>query len=591
MKMHRPLAFLYAVAAVAVLHGGTNASHAPNPARAQTSPGSIAGQLVAATDPPQPVRRAQVMLNRVDGPGGAAEITDDDGRFRFVNVPEGRYLLSAAKAGMVRVNYGETRPGRPGSAIALGNGETLDTVVVRMLPGAVITGTVLDPLGSPAPGVEVQVLRVTRKSGSPQVQELASERTDDRGVYRVFGLGPGEYAVAAQPRFRYSSGAARETTAADVERARRLLANPRASAGAADLSRPLGLAVVFHPATTEPSNAATITLSPGQERGGVDIALQLIPLSMVRGRLVWPGGTQPSPVTIMMVPLMSSPLFTLHGLGHDEVEQGGDTFTIRNLAPGRYGIVAQTASLQHPQTSGGSVLTAAHEVEVAGSDIDGVTLVLQPGGRVSGRVTIDEPGEKTAFGLSRVSLSLRPDTTRPLAMRPARADVKADGAFEITGIPPGRYRLAVQLPRNAPGTWHVRAATISGVNVLDDPIELRSDTAVTDAVVTLSTRSTELSGVMQDAAGRPAPEHYVVVFSTDRQRWFQDSRHIQAVRPASDGRFTARALPAGEYHVAALTDVEDGEWFDPAFLDRLVPASIRVTLREGEKTVQDIRMK
>jgi hypothetical protein len=86
---------------------------------------------------------------------------------------------------------------------------------------------------------------------------------------------------------------------------------------------------------------------------------------------------------------MSSPLLTLHGLGHDEVEQGGETFTIRNLAPGRYGIVAQTASLQHPQTSGGPVLTAAHEVEVVGSDIAGVTLVLQPGGRVSGRVTID----------------------------------------------------------------------------------------------------------------------------------------------------------------------------------------------------------
>jgi hypothetical protein len=587
---HRWLAFACAVVAVTLMNRGTHASRDPNSDR-QAATGSIAGQLVTATDSPQSVRRAQVVVNRVDGPGGAADITDDDGRFLFANLPAGRYLLSAHRAAMVRVNYGETRPGRPGSAIALGAGQTIDDLVVRMLPGAVITGTVLDPLGSPAPGVEVQVLRVARTSGSPQMHETASGRTDDRGVYRVFGLAPGEYLVAAQPRFRYGSGAARQTTAADVERARRLLTNPRAPAGAPDPSRPLGLAVVFHPATTEPSNAVTITLSPGQERAGVDIALQLMPLSMVRGRLVWPGATKPSPVTIMTVPLTSSPLLTLHGLGHDEVEQGGETFTIRHVAPGRYGIVAQTASLQRPELAAGSVLTAAHEVEVAGSDIDGLTLVMQPGGTVSGRITIDEPGGKASLDLSRVSLSLRPDTSRPLALRPARGRAQADGRFEITGITPGRYRLTVQLPRDAPGGWHARAAVVNGVNALDDPIELRADMAVTDAVVTLSTRATELSGVIQDAAGHPAPEHFVVVFSTDRQRWFRDSRRIQAVRPGTDGRFSVRALPPGDYFVAALTDVEDGEWFDPAFLDRLVPASIPVSLHDGEKTVQDIRIK
>jgi hypothetical protein len=62
------------------------------------------------------------------------------------------------------------------------------------------------------------------------------------------------------------------------------------------------------------------------------------------------------------------------------------------------------------------------------------------------------------------------------------------------------------------------------------------------------------------------------------------------VRPGTDGTFTTTDLPAGEYYMAALTDVERDDLADPAFLEALVAASVRVTLAEGENKVQDLRI-
>jgi hypothetical protein len=62
------------------------------------------------------------------------------------------------------------------------------------------------------------------------------------------------------------------------------------------------------------------------------------------------------------------------------------------------------------------------------------------------------------------------------------------------------------------------------------------------------------------------------------------------VRPGTDGRFTVRNLPPGDYLMAAVTDVEPGAWFDPDFLQQLRGASARVTLSEGDKKTQDLRL-
>ena len=86
------------------------------------------------------------------------------------------------------------------------------------------------------------------------------------------------------------------------------------------------------------------------------------------------------------------------------------------------------------------------------------------------------------------------------------------------------------------------------------------------------------------------PGFTVVAFPVDPRYWAPSSRRIQAARPATDGRFTLRNLPAGEYRLAVVADVDTGEWFDPAFLRTLTTNAIAVTLTDGERKEQALRI-
>jgi hypothetical protein len=138
----------------------------------------------------------------------------------------------------------------------------------------------------------------------------------------------------------------------------------------------------------------------------------------------------------------------------------------------------------------------------------------------------------------------------------------------------------------------MRSATVQGAvgtDALDVPVTIGGDD-VTGVEILFTDRPTELSGDLLDAAGQPAPEFYIVVFPTDKMYWTPLSRRIASVRPGSDGRFRVANLPPGDYLIAAVTDVEQSEWYDPSFLAQLVDASTKITLAEGEKKVQNLKI-
>lgn len=92
-------------------------------------------------------------------------------------------------------------------------------------------------------------------------------------------------------------------------------------------------------------------------------------------------------------------------------------------------------------------------------------------------------------------------------------------------------------------------------------------------------------------SGQPASDYDVIVFSADRSHWRPGSRRSLSTRPATDGRFVFQDLPAGDYFIAALTDLDPAEWQDSAFLEQVVPAAVKVGVAEGEKKVQDLRIR
>ena len=140
------------------------------------------------------------------------------------------------------------------------------------------------------------------------------------------------------------------------------------------------------------------------------------------------------------------------------------------------------------------------------------------------------------------------------------------------------------------GNWVLASSMAGGLDSLDFPFVIGPNMNIADAVVTFADRTTELSGTLQDASGTATSDYSIIVFPSDKQYWQPQSRRIQSARPGTDGRFTMRNLPPGDYMIVAVTDVEPGEWFDPAFLAELSRASMRVTLQDGEKKTQDLRL-
>jgi hypothetical protein len=138
------------------------------------------------------------------------------------------------------------------------------------------------------------------------------------------------------------------------------------------------------------------------------------------------------------------------------------------------------------------------------------------------------------------------------------------------------------------GAWTLKSISIAGRDVTDDTIDLHAGQSLDNLTVVLTDRTTAVDGTVRDGSGTPLPALTVVAFSSDPQYWRPQSRQIQAVRTDQSGVFHLRNLPPGEYELAVVDSVEQGEWFDPSFLQQIRSGAKRLTLSEGETKTQDL---
>jgi hypothetical protein len=115
----------------------------------------------------------------------------------------------------------------------------------------------------------------------------------------------------------------------------------------------------------------------------------------------------------------------------------------------------------------------------------------------------------------------------------------------------------------------------------DTPIELASGEEMHDLHIVLTDRVTRVFGQLADAKNVPLRDATVILFPVDRERWYETSRRMRAVRPDQRGQWEVKGLPAGEYLAVALDYVEDAAWNDPDYLESLREYGRTVTIREG----------
>jgi hypothetical protein len=101
----------------------------------------------------------------------------------------------------------------------------------------------------------------------------------------------------------------------------------------------------------------------------------------------------------------------------------------------------------------------------------------------------------------------------------------------------------------------------------------------------------ELSGTLLDAQNRPTSQLSIILFPTDAAHWSNRSRRIRSpVRASTQGQFRFTNLLAGEYYMAALADYDPAEVYRPEFLEQVAALAMKVTIGEGEKKVQDLKI-
>lgn len=635
------------VVAVAVLASfGISRAQQTRDARVRPEPAgtsTVTGVVVSDENADRPISRAIVTLSGGGLTLGRTAITGVDGRFTFSNLPAGDFTIRATKSGYIPAPYGARRPGRPGTPLTVADGQTSE-IRIRLPRGAVIAGTIRTAKGEPAPGTGVEIVPVPRVATNLRVNVVPQTAvTDDRGVYRVYGLLPGDYLVAAippRPGFSASAGLPgmemrpmgnnnlTARSAPEIDAIFRDL-----QAGSAVMREPIGpapgsprppaspeppptygFAPVYYPGTVLVGQASKITIRQAEEREGIDIAIDLVRTTTVQGVVSNPYGALPAiGLSIlaadprpngapMAAPVLSTP-------------PGPDgRFEYTGLTPGRYVIWARSreGAPIGPAISGGrggvipttsapgssAQLWAMAEIVASGEAISGVTLMLQPTIAIAGQVRFDASSLERPENLANVRISLTSETAPFGGMGnmtnfggppiPA-AQVQPDGTFHLTGLVPGTYRLSAT-PPGAPGWW-LRSAVLGDRDLLDLPLDVGvSGDDSRRVIVTFSDRPGEIAGSLRAPEGTPAPDYFVLVFPADRTLWRPGSRRVHTTRPATNGTFSVRGLPGGDYVVGALTDMDASDVHDPAFLEQVAAASIKVSLKDGEQKRQDIQI-
>jgi hypothetical protein len=458
-----------------------------------------------------------------------------------------------------------------------------------MVHGAAIAGTVRDAFGAPVASSQLAIKQPIVVNGQRRLIDVPNlliprATTDDKGRYRIYGLPPGDYTVQC-----FGGGAGyigvRETLSADVDLAvREMQAGTASSPSSASPpeARQITMAGGYLPGVPDANGAQIVTLRAGEERADADFVVRLVRTMKVEGLSLAPDG---GPMTNVMVAIVNAGDRTMWG-SPGLIRPGADGhFVAPPLTPGHYAFVGRASDAGAP-ASAPALYSGEVDFFVGDADVSGVILQFDRGVAVTGRLVL--PGGSTPDDFTRVRLGLTPvDSLASFGPPPPAATIQPDGAFKFDGISAGKWRMTGSLP----GGWSLRSAMLDGKDTLDVPFDVGRGQAVSGLVVMAIDRPTEISGTLRDASGQLTSEYSMVAFSTDRSLWTGAPRRVSsAVRLSSDGRYRVTGLPPGEYYLSAIADFDPVQIGDPAFLESLISQSIKVTLGEGERKLQDLKI-
>ena len=549
---------------------------------AQTTPaGRISGTVLTA-DTGKPVKRARVFATAAELPGGRAALTDDGGVFELSDLPAGRYSIAVSKSGFITLSYGQRRPLQAGTPLQLADGQQLRGVDFRLPRGGAIAGRIVDEDGEPMPGASVRVMRYQYMQGDRRLAQAGAAQTDDKGQYRVWGLMPGDYYVTVTARGLGGPGGGGRFGGAGVFFGS---GGPGPGGGrfggGGDDQEAIAYAPTYYPGVGSVNEATAVTLGVSQEALDVSFSLQLVRTARVSGKVTNADGT---PATNGMVTLAADGVGAPGsgrpqiGLSYGGRIQWDGAFTIANVPPGRYTLRARGGDDDQPQY-------ADQPLSVAGGEVSGIVVSLARGATIVGAVTFQASQLPVPSDPSSIRVTAPPADQGQFASTAARVD--KDGQFTFQGVPSG---LRLIRANGAPRGWSLKTVTVNGRDTIDTPLDVRAGETIKNVSLVFTDQLTQISGTVTGDRGAPVTDYTVLAFPVDQTFWRAQSRHIMTARTDQNGSFQIRGLPPAEYYVALIDPAEQGEWFEPAFLDAHRAGATRLSLGEGETRTQDFKV-
>ncbi len=599
---------------------GAGPSNTPMP----MGSGVVFGQVTEA-ESTRPVAGAIVTLS-IPGVQPLRVMADGQGRFGFRDLPKGRFNLVSTRPGWSDGAYGRTRPGGTALGVTLAEGEKVSGVVVPMWRFSSITGTVTDEQGEPIVNASVRVLKRQLANGRVRLTPQSQDTTDDRGIYRIGMLEPGEYVVAipmsqgaAVDLPMIADGAremvvarARVESAAAAGSVMFFNADGSSPVGMTEDGRPLAYPTVFYPNAAGAAKAQILTVASGDERSGIDFAMKAVPTVKLSGVANGPEG----PVTNLQLSLIPSEadefvtgIETLTGF-----TDGQGRFTISNVPPGQYTLRAvraprPTGMMEERMVGGGTAtfvvrsevssraapvsttptLWAEMTVSVGAKDVADLAVGLRPGIKIAGMVQFNGVTERpTAQALGSLTVVLTPADVRP-GVQPARGGAESTGTFATSGVPPGKYLVSVQ---GGFPNWTFQSAMVNGRDASIYPVDIESND-LSGVMINFTDRPSEVSGQVSADTGSPEALS-VLVFPSDQTSWTGPGagspRRFLSARADKDGKYRVANVPAGEYLAVAVPDKQIADWQRPKFLESLMPSATRFRVQDGDKVVQNLKV-
>jgi protocatechuate 3,4-dioxygenase beta subunit len=421
-SLRRPLCFCLIVATAILINHPTATRGQTREAKPKAT-GSISGHVIlngkAAAGIPVAAYGGETLARRI---AAARAVTDSDGYYSLSQLAPAQYQVTTLTPNLTAEtasgpSYGFAFFGSS-KTIILAAGEMVSDIDIKLVRGGVITGRIADANNKPAVEERVALQQVDEngnpaRGAAPLPFNNQMYQTDDRGVYRIYGLPAGRYKVSV------GSGS---------------------GGGIVSFSRRPYYPRTFYPDVSDQAKAAVIELTEGGEATNIDIKVgSSADAYSVFGRVVDSEGGLPVPGARISLVLNPKDQERSGSFYNGLITDSRGEFRVDGLGPGRYGAYVSSES------EGGTFYSDPAYFEVIDKDISGVEVKAIRGLSLSGFVVTEGDGQKGALAQLtnlRVSASIM-QTSRTQLQSSGSSVVAADGSFQVDGLRPGRISVGV----------------------------------------------------------------------------------------------------------------------------------------------------